>query len=298
VVAVSVEELSAALITEMYSNSELPALLDISSLDSGDYLLRATTTDGNTPEVADEEPFTKTDEAVIIINNQPPVCAAAAASSEELWPPRHEFEDVSVVGVTDPDDDPIAITITGIAQDEPPLLGLGAGQTCPDASGIGTDIASLLTERSGTLQTPGDGRVYHISFTAEDGRGGECSGTVTVCAPHDQRQGVACLDGGPIFDSTVCDVSMDSDGDGLADFFETCTGIFVSATDTGTCPDVADTDGDGQDDAAELLAGTNPVDPQSFLIPPAVPVLGPLGLAVLAGGMALLGIIGLARLSQ
>ena len=249
--------------------------------------------------VADAEPFTKTDEALIIINNQPPECDAAAASSEELWPPRHKFEDVSVMGVTDPDGDPVAITITAIAQDEP-TLGLGAGNTCPDADGVGTDTASLLTERSGTLQTAGGGRVYHISFTAEDGRGGECSGTVTVCAPHDQRQGVACVDAGPIFDSMVCDATLDADQDGLADFFETCTGIFVSATETGTCLNASDSDGDGHGDFAELLAASNPVDPQSLpaLSSPstAVPSLGPLGLAMLAAGMALLGIFGAARL--
>jgi hypothetical protein len=258
-------DFSVLLLTETYANSELPTSLDISSLEAGDYLLRATTTDGKTPEVSDEEPFTKTDEAQIIINNQPPDCIAATASSEELWPPRHEFEDVSVVGVTDPDGDPIAITITAIAQDEPPLQGLGSGHTCPDASGVGTPVASLLTERSGTLQSAGGGRVYHISFTAADGRGGECSGKVSVCAPHDQRQGVACVDGGPIFDSMVCEMASDADQDSLADFFETCTGIFVSATDTGTCPDVADADGDSRGDFAELVNGTNPVDPQSFV---------------------------------
>ncbi|MHC4447953.1 MAG: hypothetical protein ACYSXF_09265, partial [Planctomycetota bacterium] len=107
-------------------------------------------------------------------------------------------------GVTDPDGDPISITITAIAQDES-LEGLGDGNTCPDGDGVGTDTALVRAERSGTKKTPGDGRVYHISFAAEDGRGGECSETVTVCVPHDQGQGNTCVDGGPIFDSTVCE---------------------------------------------------------------------------------------------
>ncbi len=47
--------------------------------------------------------------------------------------------------------------------------------------------------------------MYHIGFTAEDGQGGECSETVTVCVPHDQGQGNTCVNGGPIFDSTVCE---------------------------------------------------------------------------------------------
>jgi hypothetical protein len=135
--------------------------------------------------------------------NRDPVCDEAAGDPDELWPPDHNFHDVSVVGVTDPDGDPVTITITGVAQDEP-LEGLGDGNTCPDASGVGTSIASVRAERSGTKKAPGDGRVYTVSFTAHDGQSGECDGEVTVRVPHDQAQGSTCVDGGPIFDSTVC----------------------------------------------------------------------------------------------
>ncbi len=135
--------------------------------------------------------------------NQPPDCSVATADPDEIWPPDHMFADVSVVGVTDPDGDPVTVTVTGIAQDEPPD-GLGDGSTCPDADGVGTDIASVRAERSGTKKVPGDGRVYHVSFTADDGQGGECTGTVVVCVPHDQRPGHVCVDQGPLFDSTIC----------------------------------------------------------------------------------------------
>jgi len=114
-----------------------------------------------------------------------------------LWPPNGQFVNVSVVGVTDPDGDSVAITITDITQDEP-LNGEGEGNTCPDASGVGTATASLRAEREGG----GDGRVYHISFAADDGRGGRCTGTVTVCVPLDQGQGGVCVDQGPLADST------------------------------------------------------------------------------------------------
>jgi cytochrome c peroxidase len=212
--------LSAPLITEAYSDSELPPSLDISGLEAGDYLLRATTTDGNTPEMGDEEQFTKTDEALIIINNRPPECSEAASSVDELWPPMHQLAELSIVGVTDPDLDPVAITITGVSQDEP-TRGRGDGSSCPDAFGIGTDVASVRAERSGTQRNPGDGRVYHIGFTATDNRGGECSDTVRVCVPHDRgrpfllgkerRAGARsseCVDGGPLFDSTICEDSV------------------------------------------------------------------------------------------
>ena len=88
----------------------------------------------------------------------------------------------------------------GKTQESPALISV----TCPDAEGVGTDVAIVRAERSGSKKVPGDGRVYHVSFTADDGQGGECSGTVTVCVPHDQRPGHVCVDQGPLFDSPVC----------------------------------------------------------------------------------------------
>lgn len=135
--------------------------------------------------------------------NRPPVCNAAGAQPDELWPPNHKFVDVGVAGITDPDGDPVTISIVDIFQDEP-LNGVADGNTCPDASGIGADIAQLRAERSGSRKVPGDGRVYHVGFSADDGRGGQCTGTVAVCVPHDQRPGHVCVDQGPLYDSTVC----------------------------------------------------------------------------------------------
>jgi hypothetical protein len=49
--------------------------------------------------------------------------------------------------------------------------------------------------------------VYHVTFLADDGRGGRCEGTVAVCVPHSQKLGDFCVDQGALFDSTValCD---------------------------------------------------------------------------------------------
>jgi uncharacterized repeat protein (TIGR02543 family) len=52
--------------------------------------------------------------------------------------------------------------------------------------------------------------------------------------------------------------NSDADGDGLIDAVETNTGVFVSASDTGTNPNNADTDGDGLNDGAEVQQGTDP----------------------------------------
>jgi len=131
--------------------------------------------------------------------NQPPDCSAARASANGLWPPNHKLVPVTIDGVTDPDGDPLAITVTGITQDEP-VDARGDGHTCPDAVGVGTSFASVRVERSGSS----DGRVYHVDFRATDGHGGECTGSVSLCVPHDQGgRAQTCGDQGPLFDSTA-----------------------------------------------------------------------------------------------
>lgn len=130
--------------------------------------------------------------------NSNPDCSAAAPSVSEIWPPNHIMRDVSVLGVTDPDSDPVSINIDGIMQDEA-VDGAGDGNTAPDGAGVGTSTASVRAERSGL----GDGRIYEISFTASDPTGGSCSGTVIVTVPKDQGAQGAAVNSGAVFDSTA-----------------------------------------------------------------------------------------------
>lgn len=131
-------------------------------------------------------------------SNQPPVCAQAKPSVALLWPPNHKLETIAILNVTDPDNDPVGIKITAITQDEP-VNGLGDGDTAPDGFGVGTTQAQLRAERSGT----GNGRVYAISFMADDGKGGTCTGQVAVGAPHDMGKGKVPVDDGQNYDSTL-----------------------------------------------------------------------------------------------
>ncbi|MCI0483007.1 MAG: hypothetical protein L0Y78_00295, partial [candidate division NC10 bacterium] len=131
-------------------------------------------------------------------SNVPPVCSAAQATPGTLWSPDHTFWTVAITGVTDPDEDPLTIAVTSITQDEP-VKGRGDGNTAPDGVGVNSRLAMVRAERSGG----GDGRVYHVSFTADDGRSGQCTGQVAVCVPHDQRPGAVCGDQGPLYDSTA-----------------------------------------------------------------------------------------------
>jgi predicted extracellular nuclease len=128
--------------------------------------------------------------------NAPPVCETAVASRVSLWPPNHRFVNISVLGVTDPDGDPVTITITSIMQDEA-VNAPGSGNTSPDGQGVGTSIAKVRAERV----DGGNGRVYHIYFMATDTQGNACSGEVLVSVPADQSGGSA-IDDGPIYDST------------------------------------------------------------------------------------------------
>ncbi|MEW5745385.1 MAG: hypothetical protein AB1805_08120 [Nitrospirota bacterium] len=133
--------------------------------------------------------------------NNPPDCSRAKPSPASLWPPDHKFRAVSINGITDPDNDLVSITISSVHQDEP-VNGLGDGDTGPDGA---LQPLQIRSERSGK----GNGRIYRIGFTASDRRGGECSGVVTVCAPHDQGKRAQCIDEGPLYDSTHSEGVLD-----------------------------------------------------------------------------------------
>lgn len=152
----------------------------------------------------------------------PPLCTQAVASPARLWPPNHQLVDVKITGVTDPDDQQIRLRVTRLMQDEP--VGCrarpagrgddddgdgdddgdddddearGCRQTSPDAVIHADGRVSLRAER----REHGNGRVYRLTFQADDGRGGQCTGQVTVCVPR-ERHGRGCRDDGSVYDAT------------------------------------------------------------------------------------------------
>lgn len=129
--------------------------------------------------------------------NADPICDEATPTIDSLWPPNHRWEQVDVDGVTDPDGDAVSIVIDSIFQDEA-VDGTGNGNTDPDAAGLGTTTAEVVAERDGG----GNGRVYHIGFSAYDGLGGSCAGEVLVDVPQSQGNNGAAVDDGALFDST------------------------------------------------------------------------------------------------
>ncbi len=135
--------------------------------------------------------FAVVDSTVILA---PPIdCSHARPSVASLWPPNHKLVTVAVQGIAQP----ASIQVTSVLQSEP-TNGLGDGDTCPDAAGLGSASVQLRAERSGT----GSGRVYRVNFTATAPAGGSCQGSFEVCVPHDQ--GAACPAATPTIDSTLC----------------------------------------------------------------------------------------------
>ncbi len=135
----------------------------------------------------------------ISIANEPPDCSQAAPSVGTLWPVNHKFVPIDVLGVTDPEGDAITINIDSIFQDEP-VDTYGDGRFTPDGQGVGTPTAEVRAERTGTPAVPGNGRVYHIGFTATDAYGLICTGEVLVNVPHDKAK--PAVDDGALYDST------------------------------------------------------------------------------------------------
>ena len=131
--------------------------------------------------------------------NGPPDCSKVYPSVKKLWPPNHKLAKVNVLGVTDPNDDPMTMRIDSIFQDEP-VDSIGDGNTAPDGKGVDSSAAWVRAERQGN----GNGRVYHIAFTADDGKGGVCSGEVLVGVPKSMgKKHRTPIDDGALYDSTV-----------------------------------------------------------------------------------------------
>jgi len=129
--------------------------------------------------------------ATKVVLNHAPDCSRATANPGSLWPADGKFISSTVAGVTDLEGDAVSLAITSIFQDEWYMV-----SGTPDASGLGTPTARLRSFRL----NGGDGRVYHVRFTATDSRGAACAGEVRVCVPI--VQGGTCGDGGARVDST------------------------------------------------------------------------------------------------
>ncbi len=155
--------------------------------------------------VTDDDPVnpmsSAQDEVVINVTsiNDPPRCDLAVASKDVLWPPNHKLEQIAVEGVSDDDGvhNMVTLEITGVTLDEP-VSGLGDGDSSPDAVIQPSDPADTVLIRR-ERSKKGNGRVYKVSFTADDGFE-SCDGMVQVGVPRGRKSDA--VDDGQFFDST------------------------------------------------------------------------------------------------
>ena len=126
--------------------------------------------------------------------NASPACSSVRAVPARLWPPNHRLVQVELRGATDADGDRLSAAIGGVTQDEPVREGRH-GALASDARRAAGHRVFLRAERDPS----GDGRVYRIPFAISDGRGGGCSGAVTVVVPRSSRH--RAVDSGQQFDS-------------------------------------------------------------------------------------------------
>jgi hypothetical protein len=120
--------------------------------------------------------------------NRLPDCSGVRPNKATLWPPNHKFQRIVLAGASDPDGDSVTLTVTGVTQDEP------RASTAPDARlTSASDKVDLRADRNGK----GNGRVYRISFSGSDGKGGTCSGTVKVGVPKSMGKGSTPIDSAP-----------------------------------------------------------------------------------------------------
>jgi uncharacterized repeat protein (TIGR01451 family) len=123
----------------------------------------------------------------------PADCSLVSVRPNLLWPPNHKFRQVALDGGTDFAGRPLALTITGVTQDERPAARRHRDDAADARPGPTPNSVLLRAERSGG----GNGRVYRISFTGSDGAGGSCSGTISVGVPHDRGKRSTAVDSAP-----------------------------------------------------------------------------------------------------
>jgi endo-1,4-beta-xylanase len=123
---------------------------------------------------------------VTVVDTTPPSLSVSADPSV-LWPANHKLVTIVVsVAVSDDCDQNPVVRLVSIESNEPDDA-RGDGHTEPDIVGasLGTDDREfrLRAERSGR----GDGRVYTITYSAEDSYGNTVFAQTTVTVPKSQR---------------------------------------------------------------------------------------------------------------
>lgn len=120
---------------------------------------------------------------VNLVEDVTPPEISVTVSPDVLWPPNHDFVEVTAsVSVSDDFDAAPTFVLTSVTCDEEPARGAPHD---PDVDGAELDTPDtalrLRSERDGS----GDGRIYTLLYTATDASGNSTSAAATVTVPHD-----------------------------------------------------------------------------------------------------------------
>ena len=173
------------------------------------------------------------------------------------------------VSISGPDGSPLLFAGSDFGfSDGPRMLALFQG---PLGLAVGVDGNIFLSDGSRIRRIDANG---WVSTWAGSGIAGFRDGSAAQ-AQFSQPAGI-CVDGrGTVYvadwsNNCIRKIWIDSDGDGVPDLLEGGSSTFV----VGVNDRLVDSDQDGTSDAAEFWAGTNPLDPSSFLNVDDVRVLG------------------------
>lgn len=147
--------------------------------------------------VTDTNGASASDNVVVTVRDTTPPNLLVSLSPNSLWPPNHKMVDITAnITVTDACDAHPTVKLVSISSNEP-ANSTGDGNTSPDIAGatFGTDDRSfqLRAERKGN----GNGRVYTVTYSAEDASGNTAQQIATVTVAHDQGVSDYTVDASP-----------------------------------------------------------------------------------------------------
>jgi hypothetical protein len=147
--------------------------------------------------VTDTNGASASDNVVVTIRDTTPPNLLVSLSPNSLWPPNHKMVDITAnITVTDACDAHPTVKLVSISSNEP-ANSTGDGNTSPDISGatFGTDDRTfqLRAERKGN----GNGRVYTVTYSAQDASGNTAQQIATVTVAHDQGVSDYTVDASP-----------------------------------------------------------------------------------------------------
>jgi predicted extracellular nuclease len=111
-----------------------------------------------------------------------PVFEEVSVTPDVLWPPNHQYVDVTATVVVSDNFDPNPMVELVSVESNEPDDGLGDGDTADDIVIVDTYHVMLRAERSGT----GEGRIYTITYKVTDACGNSAMYSVTVTVPKSQ----------------------------------------------------------------------------------------------------------------